>query len=197
MLWQAGVMKPGLETSSSGPEIRFEPQVINRISWGIGYRSPSWRQNTQPQLSKPHFCVFCCENPVGEARFAQPQGWKQGTWGPYLAPDSNISPPSANYKKKSSLYFDCCPRLSELHPVQQYPIVCLQDGHRNCFRVKPRGDSHRNSHRLQSSVSVADNLRANKTGGEVSHNLAGISERVKRKTWTPEQGADLLTAGSD
>lgn len=32
--------------------------------------------------------------------------------------------------------------------------------------MKPRGDSHRNSHKLQGSVSVADNLREHRTGAE-------------------------------
>lgn len=94
-----------------------------------------------------------------------------------------------DYKKKFSLCFDCRPCLSELYPVQQYPIVCLQDEHRNCFWVKPRGDSHRNSHRLQSSISAADNLREHKAGAAyVSDNVVWISERVRREMWRGARG---------
>lgn len=118
-------------------------------------------------------------------------GIKQGTWGPYLAPDSNIFPHQLQ-KEVLSLYFDCCLRLSEVYPLQQYAIVCLQDEHRNSFWVKPRADSHRNSHRLQSSVSLADNLRVHKTGAAyVSNNLPWISERVKRNMWRGGRGLIL------
>lgn len=100
-----------------------------------------------------------------------------------------------DYKKKFSLYFDCSPRLSEVYPVQQYPIVCLQDEHRKRFRVKPSVDSRRNSHRLQGSVSMADNLREHKTGAAyVSNNLVWISEKEREGR---QGGGYLVTAGSD
>ncbi len=112
---------------------------------------------------------------------------------------SSLSAPTqifslTNYKKEFSLYFDCCLWLSEVYPVQQYPIVCLQDEHRKGFWVKPRVDSRRNSHRRRSGVSPRDNLREHKTGAAyVSNNLVGISERVKRKMWR----GNLRTAGSN
>lgn len=74
-------------------------------------------------------------------------------------------------KKKFSLYFDCCVRLSEVYLLQQYPIVCVQEEHRNRFWAKPRPHSQRSSHGQQSGVSQADNLRVQKTrAAHVSNN---------------------------
>lgn len=133
--------------------------------------------------SKPHFGLFYCKAEGFLNHRDENKAHELLIW-----PQTQIFS-LTNYKKKFSLYFDCCPRLSEVYPVQQYPIVCLQDERRNRFRVKPRVDSQI-SHRRQSGVSLADNLREHKTGAAyVSDDLVWISERVERKMWRRGRGA--------
>lgn len=62
------------------------------------------RQNMQPHLSKPHFCVFYSKNAVGEARLAeldQNKAHEVLIW-----PQTQIFS-LTNYKKKFSFNSDC------------------------------------------------------------------------------------------